>query len=46
VTVADIRTALGNTRKHALPLLAALDAKGITRRRGDIRIAGPRMPAI
>jgi selenocysteine-specific elongation factor len=45
VTVADIRTALGNTRKHALPLLAALDAKGITRRRGDVRIAGPRMPA-
>jgi selenocysteine-specific elongation factor len=44
VTVADIRNALSNTRKHALPLLAALDATGITRRRGDLRIGGPRLP--
>ncbi|MDQ1419441.1 MAG: selenocysteine-specific elongation factor [Acidimicrobiaceae bacterium] len=44
VTVADVRTALGITRKHVLPLLAQLDATGVTRRRGDLRIAGPRIP--
>jgi selenocysteine-specific elongation factor len=44
VTVADVRTALGITRKHVLPLLAQLDATGVTRRRGDLRIAGPRLP--
>ena len=27
-----------------LPLLTELDARGITRRRGDLRIAGPRLP--
>ena len=43
VTVADIRDVLGNTRKHVLPLLAHLDATGRTRRRGDLRIAGPRL---
>jgi selenocysteine-specific elongation factor len=45
VTVADVRTALGVTRKHVLPLLAEMDATGITRRRGDFRIAGPRLPS-
>ena len=44
VTVAQVRKALGTTRKHALPLLAQLDATGVTRRRGDVRIAGPRLP--
>jgi len=44
VTVAQVRDALGTTRKHALPLLAHLDATGVTRRRGDLRIAGPRLP--
>ena len=44
VTVARVRDALGTTRKHALPLLAHLDATGVTRRRGDVRIAGPRLP--
>ena len=44
VTVAQVRDALGTTRKHALPLLAQLDATGVTRRRGDVRIAGPRLP--
>jgi selenocysteine-specific elongation factor len=44
VTVAVVRDALGTTRKHALPLLARLDATGVTRRRGDVRIAGPRLP--
>lgn len=43
-TVAEFRDAAGTTRKYALPLLAALDAGGITRRRGDLRIAGRRLP--
>lgn len=43
-TVAEFRDAVGTTRKFALPLLAALDAGGMTRRRGDLRIAGRRLP--
>jgi len=46
VTVAQVRDSLGTTRKHALPLLAHFDATGITRRRGDFRIGGPRLPAV
>lgn len=46
VTVAEIRDALGTTRKFVLPLLARLDSTGVTRRRGDVRIGGPRLPAI
>ena len=45
VTVAQVRDALGTTRRHALPLLAHFDATGVTRRRGDLRIGGPRLPA-
>ena len=45
VTVATIRDALGTTRKFLLPLLAHLDTSGVTRRRGDLRVAGPRVPA-
>jgi selenocysteine-specific elongation factor len=44
VTVAEVRDALGTTRKYLLPLLAHLDATGVTRRRGDLRIGGPRLP--
>lgn len=43
-TISQFREALGNTRKHALPLAAELDATGVTRRRGDVRIAGPNLP--
>jgi selenocysteine-specific elongation factor len=43
-TVAQARDTLGTTRKHALPLLAVLDASGVTRRRGDLRVGGPRLP--
>jgi selenocysteine-specific elongation factor len=46
VTVADVRDRVEATRKHVLPLLAHLDATGITRRRGDFRIAGPRLPVL
>ncbi len=45
VTVAQVRDALGTTRKHALPLLGLLDREGFTRRRGDVRTAGPRLPS-
>jgi selenocysteine-specific elongation factor len=43
VTVSVAREALGSTRKYVMPLLAHLDATGMTRRRGDVRIAGPRL---
>jgi len=46
VTVAEVRDALGSSRKHTLPLLLQLDAGGVTRRRGDVRIAGPRLPTL
>ena len=44
VTVAEARDAWGTTRKYALALLARLDSTGVTRRRDDLRIAGPRLP--
>ncbi len=45
-TVGDFREAAGITRKHAVPLLAELDHRGVTRRRGDLRIAGNRLPEV
>ncbi|NDA77951.1 MAG: hypothetical protein EBY07_09180, partial [Actinobacteria bacterium] len=42
-TLSQFRDALGITRKHAVPLATELDARGITRRRDDVRIAGPRL---
>jgi len=45
-TMSQLREAMGNTRKHAVPLANELDAKGITRRRADLRIAGPKLPHI
>jgi selenocysteine-specific elongation factor len=45
-TMSQFREALGITRKHALPLANELDARGITRRRDDLRIAGPKLPAV
>ena len=38
ITVSDFRQALGTSRKYALPLLEHFDAKGLTRRQGDVRI--------
>jgi selenocysteine-specific elongation factor len=46
VTASAVREALGTTRKYALPLLAVLDTTGVTRRRGDVRIGGPRLPPV
>ena len=43
-TVAQFRDATGASRKFALPLVTELDARGVTRRRNDLRIAGPRLP--
>lgn len=42
-TLSQFRDALGITRKHAVPLASELDSRGITRRREDFRIAGPRL---
>jgi selenocysteine-specific elongation factor len=39
-TMASLRDALGITRKHALPLGNCLDKMGLTKRQGDVRIAG------
>jgi len=46
ISVAELRDALGTTRKYLLPLLGILDAAGVTRRRGETRIAGPRLPRL
>lgn len=46
ITVSDIRTAWDTSRKYTLPLLAHLDGNGFTRRREDVRIAGPRLPKL
>ena len=45
-TMSQFREALGNTRKHAVPLATELDARGITRRREEVRIAGPKLPEL
>jgi selenocysteine-specific elongation factor len=42
-TVSQFRDAAGISRKYAVPLLAELDARAVTRRRGDLRVAGPRL---
>ena len=44
ITVSEARQAMGNTRKHAMPLLLRLDETGVTRRRENLRIGGPRLP--
>ena len=45
VTLSQLREVWGTTRKWAVPLASLLDASGATRRRGDLRVAGPRLPA-
>lgn len=46
VRASEVREALGTSRKYVLPLLAHLDAAGVTRRREDLRIAGPRLAEV
>ena len=41
LTVSGFRQALATTRKYALPILAHLDARGVTRRDGDVRRLAP-----
>lgn len=43
-TVAQARDRLHSSRKYLVPLLAHLDSAGITSRRGDVRVAGRRLP--
>ena len=38
LTVSAFREAVGTSRKYALPLLEYFDARGVTRRQGDVRI--------
>jgi selenocysteine-specific elongation factor len=38
LTVSGFREALGTSRKYALPLLEYFDARGVTLRRGDLRV--------
>jgi selenocysteine-specific elongation factor len=44
VSVGDVKTALGLTRKHVIPLLEHFDRLRVTRRRGDERVRGPAFP--
>ena len=44
ITIADVRDLLGTSRKYVVPLVNRMDAEGVTRRRGDLRIPGPRAP--
>jgi selenocysteine-specific elongation factor len=45
LTVADIRDLLGSTRKYVLPIANRMDAEGVTKRRGDVRVPGARAVA-
>jgi selenocysteine-specific elongation factor len=38
ITVSAFRERLGTSRKYALPLLEWFDLRGVTRRRGDVRV--------
>lgn len=44
VSVADVKNALGLTRKHTIPLLEMLDDRRVTARSGNNRIMGPEFP--
>jgi len=42
VTIQDLSVCFGFSRKFSIPLLTHLDRLGITRREGDVRVAGKR----
>ena len=44
--VAQVRDALDSSRKPTLALLGLFDERGVTRRRDDLRVAGPRLAAV
>jgi hypothetical protein len=41
ISVGDARDLLASSRKYVVPLLEHFDREGLTRRRGDTRVAGP-----
>ncbi len=43
LSMSDFRQLLGTTRKYALPLLNYYDNKGITQRKDEIRLPGPKL---
>ena len=43
LTMSELRTLLGTSRKYALPLLNHYDNTGATTRKGDVRVAGPKL---
>jgi selenocysteine-specific elongation factor len=43
ITMSALRELLGTSRKFAVPVATVLDRRGITVRRGDVRIAGRRI---
>ena len=43
ISVSEARELLGSSRKYVVPLLGQFDREGFTRRRGDARVAGPRL---
>ena len=45
VTVAEVRDALGTSRKYTVSVLEHLDAQRTTRRLGDVRVLGSKAPA-
>lgn len=40
-STADLKEALGVSRKYAVPILEYFDSRGFTKREGDVRILGP-----
>lgn len=43
ISIQDINARFGFSRKYSIPLLTCLDRLGITRRQGDIRVAGKKL---
>ncbi|OUO88901.1 selenocysteine-specific translation elongation factor [Gordonibacter sp. An230] len=41
-TAAELKEAMGTSRKYAIPLLEHFDGKGLTRREGDLRVLNAR----
>jgi selenocysteine-specific elongation factor len=46
LSMADLREALGMSRKYSVPVLEHLDRQGWTRRAGDVRVAGRRLEGV
>jgi selenocysteine-specific elongation factor len=46
ITVGQLRDSLGTSRKYALALAVVLDRRGVTVRRGEVRVAGRRISQI